>query len=316
MLVTILLIIVILMLFITIFMLWTSLGHQHGNEMETAVKQALHESNFLGSLGKFEARTQEIARAQQGLIPRFEELQRLTSSLAEHTKNVETSHQTLERLLRVPGTRGAFGELALEGILQDQLPPTMFGIRKHVCGVVPDAHIITEQGVICIDSKFPMDNFSNAENADDPKEKASFTKQFIKDTKVHLEKVRLDYVRPESGTTEFAFVFIPSEAVYYFLVKNGFELLLQYAKKGVQVTSPLTLTHKLELIRAGIHAAKLTKEAQKVQKQLQDISRLFGELDENWRIFYSRHLKNLANKAEEVDQAYKKVRNEFEKIKN
>lgn len=315
MLVTSLLIVAILLMAVNLFLQWSNNAHRAGQDVETAVKQAFQASNFLERMGGFEARTQEIARAQQGLIPRFEELQRMTASLAEHTKNVETSHFELERLLRVPGTRGAFGELALEVILKDQLPPTMFGIRKRVCGGVPDAHINTDQGTICIDSKFPMDNFSNAEAVQDPRQKAAFTKQFLKDTRIHLEKVRQDYVRPENGTTPFAFVFIPSEAVYYFLVKNGFELLLKYARQGVQVTSPLTLTHKLELIRAGVQAGKLTKEAEKIQKQLLVISRSFDELDQNWRVFYTRHLKNLKNKADEVDQAYSRVREEFEKIK-
>lgn len=313
--VTILLIVILLILVMILFMQWSGFHNRPKQDLETVVKQAFQASHLLTRLGEFEARTQEIARAQQNLVPRFEELNRLTSSLAEHTKNVENSHRTLEQLLRVPSARGAFGELALEVILEDQLPSTMFGIRKQVCGAVPDAHIITDQGIICIDSKFPLSNFSNAENTQDQAEQDGFTRQFLKDTRVHLEKVKKDYVRPENGTTPFAFVFIPSEAVYYFLVKNGFDMLLEYAKQGVQVTSPLTLTHKLELIRAGVQARKLTEEAKEIHRQLLNLSRSFDFLDKTWRVFYTKHLKNMKNKADEVDQAYSRIREDFEKIR-
>ncbi|GAH49567.1 unnamed protein product, partial [marine sediment metagenome] len=83
---------------------------------------------------------------------------------------------------------------------------------------------------------------------------------------------------------------------------------------GVQVVSPLTLSHKIELIKAGVHAKKLSEEAESVRNDLNIISRGFDEIDELWRVFYSTHLRNAGEKAEALDRAYKKLRDEFDRI--
>ncbi len=312
----VLLVLILVLLAVILTMQFRTGRARHDHEIESAVTRAIQGTAILPRLGEFEARTQEIARAQQALVPRFEELQRLIARLAEHTHSVEESHRSLEQLLKVPASRGAFGELALEAILSDQLPPDMFGIRKQVPGVgTPDAYIKTDQGLICIDSKFPLTNFENAENTDDPAQAEAFTKQFLKDAKGHLDKVRRDYVRPQAGTTPFAFVFIPSEAVYYFLLKHGFPMLRDFAGQGVQVTSPLGLGHKLSMIRAGIHAKKLSEQAEVIHDRLLEIADAFNKVDENWRVFYTRHLKNLYNKAEELDQDYARLRDAFERLR-
>ncbi|HDD35551.1 MAG TPA: DNA recombination protein RmuC, partial [Candidatus Desulfofervidus auxilii] len=150
---------------------------------------------------------------------------------------------------------------------------------------------------------------------DDLKEKDFFKKQFLRDVNGHLKKVAQDYVCPQKGSADFAFVYIPSEGIYWFLVNEAFEVLRDFTKKGVQVVSPLTFSHKIELIKAGVHAKRLSEEAEKVKNALEGLSNAFNEIDEKWRIFYKTHLKNLDNKAEEVDRAYKRLREEFNRIR-
>ena len=84
--------------------------------------------------------------------------------------------------------------------------------------------------------------------------------------------------------------------------------------KGVQVVSPLTLSHKIELIKAGVHAKKLSEQAEKVRNDIVKLSRRFSDIDEKWRVFYDTHLRNAGTKAEELDEAYKKLREEFDRI--
>jgi DNA recombination protein RmuC len=76
----------------------------------------------------------------------------------------------------------------------------------------------------------------------------------------------------------------------------------------------LTLSHKVELIKAGVHAKKLSEEAENVRKDLNIISQRFNEVDELWRVFYNTHLRNAGERAEELDMAYKKLRDEFDRI--
>ena len=243
-------------------------------------------------------------------------LDKTIGSVEAHAKDIRDSYKSFEQLLRVPTERASFGELSLETILSDQLPPEMYGIRERVFnGKVPDAHIRSTVGIICIDSKFPLDNYRNMLETGEPAERAKFKKQFLKDdVQNHLNKIADDYVCPEKGSAEFAFAYIPSEAVYYFLVSEAFEMLRDYTKRGVQVVSPLTLSHKVELIKAGVHAKKLSEEAEKVRKQLLSVSQRFGDIDDKWRVFYTTHLRNATNKAEELDEAYKKLREEFERV--
>ena len=235
--------------------------------------------------------------------------------IAIHAQDIRDSHRSIEQMLRVPTERAALGEISLETILSDQLPPDMFGIRKMILdGKIPDAHIRSTVGLICIDSKFPLDNYRKMMEVENPKEKEGFKNDFRKDVKSHLNKIADDYVCPEQGSAEFAFAYIPSEGVYYFLVNEEFEMLRDFTKRGVQVVSPLTLSSKIELIKAGVHTKKLSEEAESVRNDLNIISRRFDDIDELWRVFYSTHLRNAGEKAEELDRAYKKLRDEFDRI--
>ncbi len=235
--------------------------------------------------------------------------------LATYAEDIRNDYRSLNQMLRAPTERGHLGEIALEKILSDQLPPDMFGIREKVLdGKNPDANIKSTVGIICIDSKFPLDNYRKMVETKDNKEREVFKKQFLKDVQGHLDKIANDYVCPEKGSAEFAFAFIPSESVYYFLVTEAYEELRDYAKEGVQAVSPLTLSQKIELIKAGVHARKLSEEAAEVGNDIIKLSQHFSDIDNKWRVFYGTHFRNAERKAEELDEAYKKLREEFDKI--
>lgn len=242
-------------------------------------------------------------------------LEEKIGKVATHAQDIRDSYRSIEQMLRVPTERAALGEISLETILSDQLPPDMFGIRKMILdGKIPDAHIRSTVGLICIDSKFPLENYRGMVETQDSREKEQFKNAFRKDVKSHLSKIAGDYICPEKGSAEFAFAYIPSEAVYYFLVNEEFEMLRGYTKRGIQLVSPLTLSSKIELIKAGVHAKKLSEEAESVRRSLNVISQRFNEIDELWRVFYNTHLRNAGEKAEELDRAYKKLRDEFDRV--
>jgi len=236
-------------------------------------------------------------------------------AIESHANDIRQSYRSFEQMLRVPKERASFGELALETILADQLPPDMYGIREAVFdGKKPDAHIKSTEGIVCIDSKFSLDNYAGMLATEDPAEKQRFKKDFIADVRRCLDKIAADYICPDKGSAEFAFAYIPSESVYYFLLTEAYELLLHYGRAGVQVVSPLTLSAKIELLRAGIQAKKLSEKAEEVKNDLIVISRRFAEIDDKWRVFFGTHLKNATLQAEELDKSYKKLRDEFDRI--
>jgi DNA recombination protein RmuC len=242
-------------------------------------------------------------------------LEEKVGMLTTYARDIRDNYKSFEQMLRAPTERGSFAEIALEIILSDQLPADMFGIRQRVLeGKIPDAYIKSTVGLICIDSKFPLDNYRKMIETQSPSEKEGFKKQFIRDMQGHLKKIADDYICPQKGSAEFAFAYIHSEGVYWFLVNEAFELLRDFTKKGVQVVSPLTLSHKIELIKAGVQAKKLSEEAEKVRTEIINVSKGFRDIDEKWKTFYQSHLKNLGNKAAELDAAYGKLRDEFEKV--
>ena len=236
------------------------------------------------------------------------------SRIEDRATELQGVHQNLERLLRVPRERGEFGEEQLGIILEDHLPPDMFGIRKRVVGnKTPDAHIETAEGVVCIDSKFSLDAYERALDAEDPEDRARHERTFRNQVDQQLAKIAEDYVRPDEGTTDFAFAFVPSEAVYYHLVTEEYDMLRSYTKRGVQVVSPLTLGHKLELIKAGVQAQKLSEEAAEILDHLDRLDRRFAAFEDEWRTL-ERHIKNAHGKAEDVDTELGRMRTAFDRI--
>ena len=235
--------------------------------------------------------------------------------LTTYAEDIRNDYRALDQMLRVPVGRASLGEMALEQILSDQLPADMFGIREKILdGKIPDAYIKSTVGTICIDSKFPLDNYRLMLEAEDSQERERLKKQFLRNVRYHLDKIADDYVCPEQGSAEFAFAFIPSESVYYFLVTNAYETLRIYTSKGIQAVSPLTLSHKIELIKAGVHARRLSEQAENIRNDIARLSQRFHEVDNNWQTFYDIHLRNATNKAEELDGAYKRLREEFDRI--
>lgn len=242
-------------------------------------------------------------------------LEQKLGAVENHAKDIRDSYKSFEQMLRVPKERAPLGEIALETILSDSLPPDMYGVRKSVLeGKNPDAHIKSTVGIICIDSKFALDNYANMVESIEQSEKDQFKKQFIKQVKDHLKKIEKDYVCPEKGSADFAFAYMPSESVYYFLITEAYDMLQEFTKKGVQVVSPLTLSHKIELIKAGAHAKKLSEEAETVKNSLIKLRNQFSKVDELWDVFYSKHFKNAENKANELDSAYRRLKEEFEEV--
>ena len=229
--------------------------------------------------------------------------------------DIRDNQKSLDQMLTVPTSRGAFGEISLENILKDQLPSDMYGIRKRVLdGKYPDANIESTVGTICIDSKFPLTNYREMMETDDVAAKERHGKQFLKDVEGHLKKVAEDYVCPEQDSADFAFAYIPSEGVYWYLVTEGYELLRDYTKQGVQVVSPLTLSHKIELIKAGVHARKLSKEAAKIEKDIRVLATRFNEVDDTWSTLYGTHLKHARDRSDDFDTEWKRLRDEFRRI--
>ncbi len=311
----ILLVIIAMLLAILIFVAYSFISHTKNREIVTPPSSI---DSIVTLYTKIDELSKDLKNQTNGMN---ETLNKKMGEIVTYTSDIRQTHKSIEQMLRIPKERASFGEINLEDILADQLPPDMFGIREKILnGKIPDAYIKSTVGLICIDARFPLDNYIKmseaTNNVIDSKEenKQNYKKQFIKDVDVHLLEVAKNYIDVQKGSAEFAFAYIPAESVYYFLVTEAYDMLKDYTKKGVQVVSPLTLYYKIELIKTGVHARKLSEDAEKVRNNIINLSKAFRGIDDTWRILYDTHLRNSIRKAEEVDKAYKNIREEFDKV--
>ncbi len=236
-------------------------------------------------------------------------------AIKDRATDIQNATQSLENLFKVSRGRGEYGEFQLEQILQDILPTQYVHIRKHVApiGKIPDAHIVTPQGIICIDSKFPLDNYRKMLETAEATQKETFSTTFRNDVETHMTKIQTDYVRPEEGTTPFAFGFIPSEAVYQYLTECEMSLVADAAANGVLIVSPATLAINLNLLSVGLKATEISERAEQIQKNLGKLSKSLGDVEDAWSTLYT-HIKNAYNKAGEVNDKHSRLRVTFEQV--
>jgi DNA recombination protein RmuC len=159
------------------------------------------------------------------------ELENRLGQLTKQASDIEAvgaNIQKLSELLRPPKLRGNVGELLLDNILGQILPPALFHSQyRFDSGLRVDAAIKLGDRLLPIDAKFPIESF---ERVSKEPENPELQKQFSRDFKKHIDAIADKYIRPTEKTTDFAIMYIPAEAVYYQLIaqrhQEGFEYAL------------------------------------------------------------------------------------------
>lgn len=200
----------------------------------------------------------------------------------------------MQEFLRSPKLRGTIGEHILKELLTQLLPKQSFHLQyKFRNGVTVDAAIQTANGIIPIDSKFPLENFRNMSSAGTEDEKNRFSKLFVTDVRKHIKDISQKYILTQEGTIDYALMYIPSEAVYYEIV-NSVPLYEYAGKSRVLPVSPTTFY-------AFLRAILMSYEGQKIEKQAQEILRTFRALQSDYQKLdgslttLARHITNAYN---------------------
>jgi DNA recombination protein RmuC len=191
----------------------------------------------------------------------------------------------LEQILRPPKARGGFGELLLENLLRDRLPPSAYQVQYGFrSGERVDAVIRVEK-LIPIDAKFPLDNFERMIDAESDAERELYAKAFARDVKGHIDAIAQKYVKPAEGTYDFAFMYLPVEGIYYELVSGPTGALLKYAHdRCVFPVSPTTFTAYLQVIAFGLKGMEFEQNAHEVMAYLADLRKDFGRFREDFEL--------------------------------
>jgi DNA recombination protein RmuC len=243
--------------------------------------------------GVVETMDRRLAELDTKVDRRLENAQRTTSDIHERLGKVdEATTQMLERAkdlarleqaLRPPKARGGFGELLLENLLRDRLPPSAYQMQfTFDSGERVDAVVRVDRD-IPIDSKFPLDNYNRLVEADSDDERSLAERQFARDVKQHIDAIASKYIRPDEGTYDFAFMYIPVEAVYYELACGKTGALLSYAHdRRVFPVSPTTFTAYLQVIALGLRGMQIEQHAHEVMAYVADLQRDFDRFTDDF----------------------------------
>lgn len=197
--------------------------------------------------------------------------------------NVADELKTLQNVLQNPKQRGVLGEYYLTQVLENVLPPERFKLQhKFKDGEIVDAVVTLDKGrMLAIDSKFSLENYNRLVEEKDKVQRDVLAKAFKADLKNRIDETA-KYIRPREGTMDYAFMFIPSEAIYYDLLINkvgetntSARDLIEYAfrDKKVIIVSPTTFMAYLQTVLQGLRALQIEEQAKEIQQRVGELGR-------------------------------------------
>ncbi|EKD49315.1 MAG: hypothetical protein ACD_63C00183G0002 [uncultured bacterium] len=220
----------------------------------------------------------------------------------------------LQEFLQSPKIRGNIGEQVLQDLLNQVLPTSSFATQyKFKEGQVVDAIIKTDNGLIPIDSKFPMENAKRFFKAEGDEEK-KVRKVFMKDVKKHINDISKKYILPLEGTVDFAVMYVPSESVYYEVVTNSQELIDFGQAKKVFMVSPNSFYYFLNAIMLGLRGKKIQEASKKILEMLSTIQQESEKFGDKLSVL-NRHVTNAKNSMENVSSEYGKLSGKIDNVK-
>lgn len=252
--------------------LQTALGDklERGNaSMQTSMQKQLSESAKL-----VHDVTQRLAK--------LDETNRRVVDVADELK-------TLQNVLQNPKQRGTFGEYYLESVLGNVLPTKNYQMQyKFKSGVVADAVIFLDKGqILAIDSKFSLENYNRMVSAETKAEREEYLKRVHNDLKLRIDETS-KYILPDQKTMDFAFMFVPSESLYYDLLIGDIGTgstardLVEYAfrERKVIIVSPTTFVAYLQTVLQGLRSLQIEEQAKDIQTQVGKLGNHINKFDE------------------------------------
>ncbi len=218
-----------------------------------------------------------------------------------------------QEFLRSPKLRGNIGEQILRDLLEQMLPQENFSLQYQFQeGQIVDAIVKTNQGIIPIDSKFPMENF-RLMMKNDPQTKEMAKKNFVRDIKKHIDDISKKYILPSEGTVDFALMYVPSEPIYYEISLNQPEILDYGYQKKIYFVSPNSFYYFLKIIMIGLQGARIEKGARKILNGMkaveQEALKFEGELS-----ILTSHIDHAKTSSERAQNRFGRLVGKIERL--
>lgn len=267
--------------------------------------------------------TERMDKSNEQMVKQFQQSATIIKDVTQKLTALEKTNQQvgdiagelklLQNVLQNPKQRGNLGEIYLESVLENVLPPGIFKMQHSFQnGEVVDAAIFVDKKVIPIDSKFSLENYNRLVGAKTPEERTLYSSEFKKDLKKRIDETS-KYIRPKEGTMDFVFMFIPSEAIYYDLLINKIGMantssrdLIEYAfrDKKVIIVSPTTLLAYLQTVLQGLRSLQIEEQAKDIQVRVGQLGRHIASYD----VFMQKLGNSLGTTVNHYNNAHKELK--------
>lgn len=245
--------------------------------LQVQIGERLDKNNelMLGSLQKqFKESTKLVSDVTERLT-KLDETNKRVVDVADELK-------TLQNVLQNPKQRGGVGEYYLQTVLENVMGPSQFKLQySFKDGEIVDAAVFIDKKILPIDSKFSLENYNRLIEENSKEKREAHAKLFKADLKNRIDETA-KYIRPKENTMDFAFMFIPSEAIYYDLLINKVGAtntsardLMEYAfrDKNVIIVSPTTFLAYLQTVLQGLRSLQIEEQAKDIQLRVGELGR-------------------------------------------
>jgi DNA recombination protein RmuC len=301
---------------------------QHLNDLNRTVDDKISQSSrdMTENLKHQSSESQRIIRDMTERLTKLDEANKQVMSLGDNIKE-------LQNILKNPKQRGVLGEYYLETLLKNAMPPgsyqMQYNLGKTEDGtgeLIVDAVVFVKDKIIPVDSKFSLENYNRMAEENEPTRKTELQKLFVNDLKERIKETS-KYIKPEKGTMEFAFMFIPHEAIYYDLLVNRIgdttgaansdegENIIERAQRQykVIVVSPTSFLAYLQTVLQGLKALQIEEETKDIIKRVADLNRHITAQDK-WMERLGKTLGTTVNHYESAYKELKKIDKDVVKI--
>ena len=225
---------------------------------------------------------------------------------------------SLQALLSDKRSRGAFGEVQLNGLIENMIPPQHYKFQHTLSnGKRADCMLFFPKptGAIAVDAKFPLENYQASINSSlEQSERKHAERQFKKDIQHHIQDIAQKYII-EGETGPGALMFIPAESIFAYIHANYPELIQLSQKMHIWLVSPTTLMAVLTTARAVIKDDATREQVHIIQTHLQHLSQDFGRFETRLNHLV-KHINQAAQDVEKTHISSKKIIDKFKKIEN
>ena len=280
------------------------------NELNRTVDAKIGESSkqMRESIQNQSSQSFNIIRDITEKLTRLDETNKQVISFADQL-------QSLQDILKNPKQRGILGEYYLETLLKNVLPTGSYQMQyPFKDGTIVDAVVFVKDKIIPIDSKFSLENYNRLVDEKNSAEKERLERLFKEDLKKRIDETA-KYVKPGEGTMDFAFMFIPHEAIYYDLlvsqvgaIKVNTRDLVEYAfkEKHVIIVSPTSFLAYLQTVLQGLKALQIEESAKDIKKNVEALQKHLRS--------YEEYQQKLGNALSTTVSHFNNSNKEFKKI--